>query len=178
MKKDWYYIGMIWALGSLNSENFLIRHSDERAMIQILEYINSAYTTPKYSLVAIEAANKTYFQTKVHLFNPKIFFIWNHLGFVGRQNEERGIPKEIPSEQIYSFLVGYAQVGHWSYEIKRLRFYGNEAILTLYNNHISEIFGRKLMKLQKHKQSDIVKILYYQGNGINEIAEYFDIKLR
>lgn len=172
----WYFTGVLWSRGSISEDTYLFRSQRQDVTELVARYLSNEkliQTQSDYKYSLIDASEKQYYQFKVNTRHPYIHELIE-LGLSGRQDVERDYP-DVPHGYLYDFLAGYALGGHWSLEEKRLRLYGVEKLLNMYNLYIHNTLGRNLMSLQRIKNSTI-KVLYYQGKYIGEIAEHFHMK--
>lgn len=153
-----YILGILWAIGTVSGDKFLIRHRQREVIDEIcrvLKYIPGPYQVQKRWTC--------HFKT-----NHPMYRYLESLGWSGRWNQSRSYPNGDINED--EFIRGYVSQ-HISIDTaknkrrnqvyQRIRIFGAENILERINAFFAEKLGTTPKKLQKEGRSEVMRILYY-----------------
>lgn len=157
-----FYLGVIWGLGSMLGEKFVVRYQNKEILDGLAEYM-------KYVSGPYQTDEKREKQWAVHFMQGfPMYEYLEMLGWKPRLDRDRDYPnRDINNDE---FIRGFVRVHHTldkkkqkGKDVDRLRIYGGEKILRKIDDFFVEHLGTTPIKVQKHSQSDVCHILYYQS---------------
>lgn len=163
-----YTIGIIWGMGAVSEDSFLIRHKKRDILDSIAQLVHSR----PYHLAAEDQ-----WCLKIPLSHP-LYKDLLDMGWQPRWESERIFP--VGDINLDEFVRGYVSV-HSTFDAltikgktkERLRIYGAKRVLEGINKHFEAVLGTGLKSIQPHKQSDVCHILYYQGKAELALIKVF-----
>jgi len=172
-----FVVGMIWGVGSLIGDKFVIRHKNREIIDRIYSLLKLAYVPEPY----LVRGRPTIQIGTTHPF----FQFLSDSGWTGRKSSGRGMPTcEFDAEL---FVCGYVLVHHsltWSRNRRRkilylrLRIYGSVAIMEYIESHLSEWTGVGRKKLQPHTGSEkMVTIEYTMREEVEILCRFLGLRI-
>jgi hypothetical protein len=175
---DFFFVlGMIWGVGSLIGDKFVIRHKNR----QIIDRI---YGVLKYACVSEPYLVRERPTIQIGITHPFFRFL-SESGWVGRKSSGREMPKcDLDME---AFVSGYIRVHHsltWSKNrvrktpYLRLRIFGPPAIIEQISAYLSEWTGVGKKNLHQHSMSDkMVTVEYSIREEVDDLCNFLGLRI-
>lgn len=172
-----FVVGMIWGVGSLIGDKFVIRHKNRHIIDRIYGLLKVAYINEPYMLAGR-------YCIQIGITHPLIRFL-HDAGWTGRKSAGRDMPTcDLDAE---AFVSGYVLVHHtltWSRNKRRkvpylrLRIYGPIAIMEFIESHLAAWNGVGRKKLQPHTGSDkMVTIEYTMREEVEILCRFLGLRI-
>jgi len=172
-----FILGMIWGVGSLIGDKFVIRHKNRQIIDRIHSLLKLAYVPEPYLVRGRPTI-------QIRMTHPLFRFLMD-AGWIGRKSEGRDIPQcEL---DMRSFLCGYVRVHHslnWSRNkvrkipYLRLRSYGPPAIIEKMSDHLTEWTGVGRKNLHPHSISEkMVTIEYSKRDEVEILCGFLGLQI-
>jgi hypothetical protein len=157
-------LGIVWGFGSINEKSLLIRHRDKDLIERFCSLVNHTGQILEFET----SKGKAQWAVAINRISEFVGEIESY-GFRNIAHlDERTMPQGDYDKA--TFLYTYAQLHYIhdtvqdrGYERQRIRFNGSTVILECLSRFLCEELGCTVKKIQNHKSSDKMKLLYYQS---------------
>jgi hypothetical protein len=172
-----FVVGMIWGVGSLIGDKFVIRHKNRQIIDRIHSLLKLAYVPEPYLVRGSPTI-------QIGTTHPFFRFLLDS-GWVGRKSSGREMPKcDLDME---AFVSGYIRVHHsltWSKNrvrktpYLRLRIFGPPAIIEQISAYLSEWTGVGKKNLHQHSMSDkMVTVEYSIREEVDALCNFVGLRI-
>ena len=172
-----FVVGMIWGVGSLIGDKFVIRHKNREIIDRIHDVLKVAYIPEPY----VSAGR---YCIQIGITHPFMRFL-RDAGWTGRKSAGRGMPTcDFDAE---AFVCGYVLVHHslgWSRNKRRktpylrLRIFGPPAIIEQISAYLSEWTGVGKKNLHQHSMSDkMVTVEYSIREEVDALCNFVGLRI-